>query len=90
MTKKYSYISAFGELDFGEGKWLIELDAEGFPHRQLVLVDDQWYWADKDGSSDIRFFLGDQPIDHTEIIGAKLISQEEFDYAWKIAVKLEQ
>lgn len=81
FTKYFKHIA---ESDLGEGIVLMEAVGDEVV-RQVEIYDSNFIWCDRDGQSDDRFMLADQPVSLLELDAEDEISASEFEEAWKNA-----
>ena len=69
------------ESDLGEGVVLFEAVRDEIV-RQVEVYGSSMIWCDRNGQSDDRFMLADQPLSSLRLTPADEISLSEFEDAW--------
>ena len=70
------------ESELGAGTACIEV-TNGWPSRQVEVYGKTWRWGDETHPE----HLADQPLDVLELLDEHAISAEEFEQAWREAIK---
>lgn len=74
----------FAESDFGEGIAFMEAVGDEIV-RQVEIYGSTLAWCDRNGQSDERFMLADQPLSALGLGPEHEISAAEFEAAWSQA-----
>lgn len=76
------YYKGEAESDLGEGVAYVEI-TDDWPTRQVEVYGDTWRWGDEAHPE----WLADQPFDILGLGDDHAIPPEEFEHAWREALK---